>query len=230
MNDKYWLEFWKKHGRASIKKDEQTQVLRTFNKQPINQEIWIHTLNYLDSQFSLSSSDDVLELCCGNGLFTEHIANRCRSITAVDISADLLDKLKQRNIKNLEILQSDIRKINFEDYSFSHILLYAGIQYLSEAEVAILMGRIFKWVKPGGLMFVGDIPDRARIWSFYNTPEREKLYFDNQISGADMVGTWFDKSWLLKLANSLGFHDARIIEQPSEQINAHYRYDMILQK
>ena len=226
MSTEYWLEFWKKHGRSSSQADEQTQVLRTFNKQPITPERWERTLDYLDAQFPVSASDDILDLCSGNGLFTAHFAPRCRSVTAVDISADLLTNLEQRKLTNVRILQSDIRKVFFEEGSFSRILLYAGIQYLSEGEAVALFREMFKWLKPDGLLFVGDIPDRGKLWSFYNTPDRLTLYFDNQIRGQDVVGTWFDKSWLLRLAENTGFHQAVAIRQPNEQIYAHFRFDL----
>lgn len=230
MSTESWLEFWKEHGRASTQADEQTQVLRTFNKQPITSERWQLTLNYLDTQFPVGVTDDVLDLCSGNGLLTAHLAPRCRSVTAVDISADLLATLDQRKLHNVQTLQSDIRKLSFEEGSFSRILLYAGIQYLSEGEVVALLREIFKWLKPGGLLFVGEIPDRGRLWSFYNTPERLALYFDNQISGRDVVGTWFDTSWFLRLAESTGFLQANVIQQPPEQIYAHFRFDLRAQR
>lgn len=230
MSTEYWLEFWKKHGCSSTQADEQTQVLRTFNKQPIEPERWQLTLDYLDAQFPVGASDDVLDLCSGNGLLTAHFAPRCRSITAVDISSELLINLEQRKLTNVNTLQSDIRRLRFEAESFSRILLYAGIQYLSEGEAVMLFREMFRWLKPGGLLFVGDIPDRGRLWKFYNTPERLALYFDNQISGQDVVGTWFDKSWLIHLAESTGFPQANVIQQPPEQIYAHFRFDLKVQR
>jgi SAM-dependent methyltransferase len=226
----YWLEFWKAHGRSSTQADEQTQVLRTFNKQPIALERWQFTLDYLDAQFPIGATDDVLDLCSGNGLFTAHFSPRCRSFTAVDISEDLLNNLDQRKLPNVKILRSDIRKIRFEEGAFSRILLYAGIQYLSYGEAVALFREMFQWLKPGGLLFVGDIPDRKRLWSFYNTSERRALYFDNQIAGRDVVGTWFDESWLLRLAESTGFQQVNVIQQPPEQIYAHFRFDLKAQR
>lgn len=230
MSAEYWLDFWKRHGRTSKEADEQTQVLRTFNKQPITAERWQLTLDYLDKQFPVSATDDVLDLCSGNGLITAHLAPRCRSVTAVDISEDLLAKIDQRKQQNVKTLRSDIRKLSFEDSSFSRVLLYAGIQYISEGETVALLRQIFKWLKPGGLLFVGEIPDRGRLWSFYNTPERLALYFDNQVGDRDVVGTWFDTSWFLRLAESTGFQHANVIQQPCEQIYAHFRFDLRVQR
>lgn len=230
MSTDLWLEFWNAHGRSAAQADEQTQVLRTSNKQPITPECWQLTLDYIDEQFPVGITDDLLDLCSGNGLFTAYFSPRCRSVTAVDISVDLLNNLNQRNLLNVKTLRSDIRKIRFKKGAFSRILLYAGIQYLSEGEAVEIFREMFQWLKPGGLLFIGDIPDRKRLWSFYDTPDRRKLYFDNQISGQDVVGTWFDESWLLLLAQNSGFHKVNVIQQPPEQIYAHFRFDLKAQR
>ena len=109
-------------------------------------------------------------------------------------------------------------------------MLYAGIQYLSEGEAVTLLRNMYSWLKPGGLIFVGDIPDHARLWSFYNTPERRALYFDNVITGQDVVGTWFDEEWLIQLAKNAGFRQAAVMQQPTEQIYAHFRFDLGAQR
>jgi SAM-dependent methyltransferase len=230
MNSEYWPDFWKQHGQASSGEDEQSQVLRTFNKQPITKERWQQTLEYLARQIPVSGDDLVLDLCSGNGLLTSYFASLCKSITAVDISADLLEKIEQHRLVNVRTLQSDIRKLNFDEGSFTCIIIYAGIQYLTESESVILFKKMFNWLKPGGLLFIGDIPDRARLWTFYNTNERKALYFEYQAVSRDVVGTWFDESWLLNLALSIGFQAAQVIHQPSEQIYAHFRFDLKVQR
>jgi ubiquinone/menaquinone biosynthesis C-methylase UbiE len=201
-------------------------VLRTFNKQPISPERWRETLAYIDTLFPVGPSDDLLDLCCGNGLFTVHFASRARTVTAVDISPDLLRDLERQSINNVKTLCRDAREAEFGEGTFSRILLYAGIQYFSEAEVILLFANLQRWLRSGGVLFIGDIPDRARLWSFYNTGERRSQYFDNCVNDCDVVGTWFDSSWLLYLAENTGFRDSQAIPQPSEQIYAHFRFDM----
>lgn len=230
MSSERWLDFWRAHGRSAGDHDPQTQVLRTSNRQPIAPERWQDTLIYLDRLFPVGPVDDVLELCCGNGLFSAHFARRGRTITAVDISPDLLDKLIQQSLPNVTTLCSDVRQAEFAEGAFSRILLYAGIQYFSEGEVVLLFQKMHRWLRPGGLLFIGDIPDRARLWSFYNTPERRSQYFENCTNDQDVVGTWFDSLWLRYLAERTGFQKADAIPQPSGQIYAHFRFDMKVQR
>ena len=230
MSTERWLGFWRAQGRTTAGADPQTQVLRTLNKQPIAVERWQDTLTYLDRLFPVGPVDDVLDLCCGNGLFSAHFSPRARTVTAVDISPDLLGNLTRRSLPNVTTLCSDVRKVHFVEGAFSRILLYAGIQYFSEGEVVLLFQSMHHWLRPEGLLFIGDIPDRARLWSFYNTPERRKQYFENCINDQDVVGTWFDSLWLRYLAEKTGFRKAEPIPQPSEQIYAHFRFDMKVQR
>ena len=230
MSTQRWLDFWRAHGRSAAGDDPQTQVLRTFNKQPIAPKRWTETLAYLDRLLPVGPADELLDLCCGNGLFSAHFARRAARITAVDVSPDLLEALARQGLPNVTTLCSDVRDLDFADGVFSRILLYAGIQYLSESEVVRLLRNMQRWLKPEGLLFIGDIPDRAKLWSFYNTPDRRKQYFDNCMSDCDVVGTWFDSAWMLRLAEVAGFQRVELIPQPPEQIYAHFRFDLKLQR
>lgn len=227
MSDDRWPDFWRAHGRDTANADAQTQVLRTFNKQPIDQRRWAFTLAELDRSFPIGVDDDVLDLCCGNGLFTAHFAPRCKSVTSVDISPDLLAALDQRALPNVRTHCADMRAADFPDGSFSRILLYAAVQYIEHGECVALFQRMARWLRPGGALFVGDIPDSARLWRFYNTPERRKLYFENLRHGRDVVGTWFSAEWMEQLCLATGFSAAAMVPQHPDLIYAHFRFDLV---
>jgi SAM-dependent methyltransferase len=226
MSTDRWIEFWQAYGRSTSNGDEQTHVLRTRNRQPIEAERWRFTLEDLDSKFPVGPEDDLLDLCCGNGLFTRHFAQRCSSVVAVDISVDLLRSLKRLCLPHVKPLHGDIRSLGFAKGAFSRVLLYAGVQYLSEGETVALFRDIFSWLRPAGVLFVGDVPDRNRLWCFYDTPERRALYFDSRITDRDVVGTWYDAEWLVRLAESTGFRQAKPLPQPPELIYTHFRFDL----
>ena len=227
MND-YWTEYWKLHGEKSKDLDQHTQVLRTLNKKPITQEKWEFTLEEIDKNFKVKAGEHVLDLCSGNGLLSRHFAAKGALVRAVDISADLLDGLKE--VSGVTTENADIRNVNYEHESIDHVLLYAGVQYLNLAETLILFQRIHAWLKPGGSVFIGDIPDVDRKFTFYNTPERQSVYFQNLLQDIDVVGTWFSKDWLVNLAAHLNFSQAEVIPQHEELIYAKYRFDLKLVK
>jgi len=225
-----WAEYWSKYGREGMSKNEQEQVLRTYNKKPISPEKWQFTLDDLDAKFPVGRDDDLLDLCCGNGLFASYYARKCRSVIGVDINANLLKVLERRCLNNVKTVLADIREAHFSDGIFSRILFYAGIQYITEGETVSLFRNLAKWLRPGGLLFVGDVPDRSLLWAFYDTPEREKLYFDNCVTGTDVVGTWFDRNWLETLARHAGFNSAEALSQDPNLIYARFRFDLICRR
>ncbi|KJV05350.1 hypothetical protein, partial [Methylocucumis oryzae] len=63
---------------------------------------------------------------------------------------------------------------------------------------------------------ITDIPDQQCMWNFFNTDEREMAYFANEAAETTIIGTWYDKQWLLKLAKFSGFSSAELINQPDE--------------
>lgn len=229
MNN-YWIDFWNEYSNDTSSKDEQTQVLRTFNKKPIDKETWNFTLRTIEIPLNLKTSDNVLELCCGNGLISQYISSKVSSVTSVDSSSILIEELDSKNIHNIKAVSHDIRTVEFNNNQFDKIIIYAGIQYLDYSETIILFKNIFKWLKSNGILFVGDIPDKNRIWNFYNSEERESVFFENCKNNTDVVGTWFDKSFFEKLSNYTQFDHCSIIEQDQKLIYSNFRYDFIVYK
>jgi len=69
--------------------------------------------------FPVGPEDDVLDLCCGNGLFTAYLARRCRCVMAIDISPDLLTGPERTGLANVTTQCADMRAVDFADRSFS---------------------------------------------------------------------------------------------------------------
>ena len=97
----YWSNFWKKYGKEAEGKDEQSQVLRTFNKEPISKELWEFTLKGIEKEIEPGSDEVMLELCCGNGLISRYFSTRFKNIVAVDISEDLVKSIDHQEYSNI---------------------------------------------------------------------------------------------------------------------------------
>ncbi|MEX0597315.1 MAG: class I SAM-dependent methyltransferase [Candidatus Paceibacterota bacterium] len=227
-DDNYWTQFWIEHGKENRNSDEQTQVLRTYQKKPIDNDLWEFTLNKIDEHFLVEKGDKVLDLCSGNGLFSKHFVSKGCKSTAVDISEDLL--LNVKDDSSITPIVSDIRELNFNNNYFDKVFFYAGIQYLTHKETIKVLANIFKWLKKGGVLYIGDIPDSRKIWTFYNTKERQKVYFKNLESGKAIVGTWFDPDFLKNLIKYIGFQHEEMIEQDPKMIYSKFRFDFKCKK
>ena len=229
--------YWKKHWNSILHDaDKQSQVGRTVNKKPISSDIFKKTFDWVSQKMEIKRESVILELCCGNGVWTTHFSRLVKHVTAVDFSEPLLNVLKTeletQKITNVEVKSEDVSVINDKDYKyFTHIFWYFAIQHFSEREIVFLFETAYNILKntEGGTFYIGDIPDKEKLWEFVHTKEYTKMYFDSVKNNSPAIGTWFMKKDLMKLAEYTGFAKHEIIDQPKWQINSNYRFDMKLE-
>jgi ubiquinone/menaquinone biosynthesis C-methylase UbiE len=90
-----------------------------------------------------------LELGCGTGFFTAEIAASGASITAIDISPDLLQEAAE-NVKadNVTFLCENAYAMSFPDASFDSVI---GSSVLHHLELEQALSEIFRVLKDGGI-------------------------------------------------------------------------------
>ena len=223
----YWAKFWSEYDYSSSSTDEQSQVFRTRGRVPIEKEAWEHTVKLVANHMQFKPNDTLLDICCGNGLFTQAFSGLVESITAVDISDRLIDSLKSKRIANVDAFTEDVRNISFSESSFSKVLWYAGVQYLPETDIVNFLMQLRSWIKPNGTLLIGDIPDRQKLWGYFNTDDRVNAYFDGIGSQKPIIGTWLDADWIEKLCLHAGFKKVEIIQQDPKLIYSDFRYDVL---
>jgi cyclopropane fatty-acyl-phospholipid synthase-like methyltransferase len=221
----YWTRFWVDHGAKSRGDDPQSQVLRTSGGRPVTPEVVGILVGELVRLLELDRSRSLLDLCCGNGVLTAELAKSALRTFGVDLSPELIAAARERGAENLEFTVADVRAIELPRTAFDRILLYAGIQYLDEAETVALLERARQWLADGGLLVLGDVPDLRRRWSFFDSPDRRRAYFRGIASGEPIIGTWFDPDWLRHAAVYAGFEKAEILDQDPRLPYAHFRFD-----
>lgn len=99
----------------------------------------------------------VLEIACGTGWFTHHLAQSARSILATDINESMLEIARSKNYppEAVEFCQDDIYNTTIDDqfdglfagFIWSHILL---------EQLDIFLQQCLKWLRPGSLMVFTD--------------------------------------------------------------------------
>lgn len=224
----YWKTFWLTHAKENQGTEPQMQVLRTLNKQPVESDVFAAIVDSIVTMLDPEPENNLLDLCCGNGLITRELFNRFRAVTSVDLSEEFVSQLSSGTTGNITAFAADARTVDFPANSFDRILLYAGIQYFSESETIDLFMRMRRWIREGGVVVIGDIPDETRKWNFFNSPERESAYFEALKEGKPMVGNWFEPGWLVRLSKHAGFKSAETHLQPQSFPYQHYRFDLVL--
>lgn len=225
----YWTTYWTTN-QITENEHPHCQVGRTVNKVPIDHQNWEFHLNQIEQILNLNPSDTLIDLCAGNGLITMPLSLKCQSVTAVDISKTLLEKIDTNLYPSITVITGDVRNINLPSTAFSKGLMYGALQYFNECESIGIFEKIYQSLMQGGEFLVGDIPDIDRLFVFHNKPEWVKAYFDSVKNNTPAVGNWFKKEILLEMAKYIGFNDARILSQHPDLINSHYRFDLLLTK
>jgi len=125
--------------------------------------------NDLASRPDMDGVTKVLELACGSGRLTRHLAELLPEqaiLIATDIANDMIDVAKKSvNSNRIQWLQADMLQQPFEANTFDLVVCQFGIMLVPGHEKALT--EIFRVLKPGGKVFFNVWTDIQynRIWS-----------------------------------------------------------------
>lgn len=100
----------------------------------------------------------MLELCCGTGNLTRYFAKYCRELIAVDSSAQMLSRAREKEeLKDVLFLQQDIRRFELYGTVDAAVCCLDGINYLgSVKELKSFFSLVHNYLNPDGI-FVFDM-------------------------------------------------------------------------
>jgi ubiquinone/menaquinone biosynthesis C-methylase UbiE len=122
---------------------------------------------FLDELASLlEDGAHILDLGCGAGRVAQRLDDRFE-VTGVDVSGEHL-RLARLNAPAATFLHGDFARLDFPDRSFDAVTALYSFVHVPRQEHAALLGRIVRWLKPGGLFLaslshVGGT-DRTEQW------------------------------------------------------------------
>jgi SAM-dependent methyltransferase len=225
-----WRTHWNTVNERVAKDELLRQVERTVAGQPLPQEQIALLLGDITGHLNLGPADILLDLCCGNGLLTAHLAERCGSAVGIDYSRDLVEIARERNVSaNTAYLQKaaeDIVAADFPAGRPNKVSMNAGLQHFTRDMVAKMMPALREAADPQMLLFFTDVPDGNRIDAFYNTPERWAEYERRRAAGTEAIGTWWDRNDLTALMEIAGF-EVTLVEPAPQRQTSHYRFDVL---
>lgn len=97
----------------------------------------------------LKEGSNVMEIGCGTGMFTEWFAQTGANILAVDLSADLLEKARERKLppQRVTFLESPFEACE-ERGPFDAVI---GSSVLHHLDCTVALKKIFGMLRPGGM-------------------------------------------------------------------------------
>ena len=90
-------------------------------------------ISFLSSKFELNKMN-ILEVGCGTGRYTKFLADLSKTITALDLSENMLDlcKLKCKNKENITFVKCDATKLPFNENSFDLVFASWAVSSMGE--------------------------------------------------------------------------------------------------
>jgi len=207
------------------------QVGKTIAGKTIDNSQFDLIVNSIIKNLKINSDDIVLDLCCGNGLITQKILQYCDRIEGIDYSKPLIDIAKSVhspdycNYLNKSIL--DLHPDNFP-FKFSKVYMYEALQHFSQKQFEDILQIIFKITKPQAIIFLGSIPNKEKIWDYYNTFSRKLDYIKRKIINSEAIGYWWNSNSVLEICNKFGMK-CTVMNQNPELYTTHYRFDALIQ-
>lgn len=222
-----WRALWDRNAR---KIDKNAQVSRT-GKSDISDAELDRIAAYIANIIGLSSSDSLLDVCCGNGTITSRLVKYCHSATGIDFSEVQIKNAKAQNWPDIDFMQGDALELSrVVKGPFDHIICHFSFQYFdSYAKGYRVLQNMSELLKPGGNIFLGDIPDHHRKQVFFPLWEPRIRHEIRRTLGREPMGRFWKKESLNKLADKLGL-EGKAIVQPQDFLYAHYRFDYLIHK
>jgi len=111
----------------------------------------------------------VLEIGCGAGLVSSHLAMAGAKLTAIDLTDQAIEITKERfNLKQLtaNVIQMNAEELEFEDNSFDYVVSWGVIHH--SGNMQNIINEIYRVLKPGGkayLMVYNENSIRSKVFA-----------------------------------------------------------------
>ncbi len=132
----------------------------------------------------IGPDDSVLDLGCSIGGITYQLALRCQRVTGVDFVADSLDFAHEHySAPNVEYIEADISTFATDEL-FDCVVINNVVHMLDSWSVARrTLNNAWQRLKPGGRLYLGEVPDVRKMWRFARSGHGFRCYAHRLLPG-----------------------------------------------
>ena len=232
-----WREFWRTYRETEVRSENDLffEVGKTVNQQPISEEALRLSIGLITKGLKLTNKDRILELCCGNGLITKHLASLVDQVYAVDFVERLIEHARKfRSAPNIHYVCADAlgyleQLMKNGLYVPSKVLLGDALGYFEPHALGDVLAGLKRLTGNNFIFMATGIPSEELKYNFYNTPERVHRYKENQLrvnNTNDGIGRWWRKEELEHIAGQVDLR-VTLSNQPLELSN--FRTDAVFE-
>ena len=225
--------YWKNHYNQSTVEFKDSlikQVGKTVEGIEIDNNQIQLIVTSIVSSMTISQSDAVIDICCGNGLITSQISKFAERIIGVDFSEGLINTAKSFcSEPNVTYINMDILDIQ-EDIiaGCNKIYMYEGLQHFNQDMFSSLLLKL-KSLRGVDEFFIGSVPNKAKLWDYYDTEEKKLFYLRRENENKPHMGKWWEQEEIHNVATDHGYR-VTFIDQNPELYTAYYRFNCLLEK
>lgn len=227
--ESFWMEYF---DRSAIQNSNAMckQVGKTVNGVEINDLQLDYITHSLHGNLALCKDDNLMDLCCGNGIITLRIAALVNKVIGIDFSKGLIESAQKNHFsENITYLHHDV--LQLQGTFFRQATKYCmneALQHLSPQMLDALLSNMHSLEK-GTPFFIGGIPDKDQLRTYYDTDEKWQFYQQSEAVNRPHIGHWWDHKILKAIAGKNGFSFQYLSQNP-KLYTAYYRFDCLLEK
>jgi tRNA (cmo5U34)-methyltransferase len=174
-------------------------------------------------------AESLLDIGCGAGNYTLKLmqALPLRCVTLVDLSRPMLERAQERiraaGDMEIHTVQSDIREADFGAESFDVAVAAATLHHLrGEEEWSAVFGAIYRWLRPGGSLWISDLVEhrppalQQTMWERYGEylkALKGAEYRDHVFAYVEREDTPRPLVWQLDRLRAAGFAEVEVLHK-----------------
>ncbi len=233
-----WKCFWQKYRLIEVQSDKNLlfQVGKTVRSEVIDKNQFNILINEIENLLSLTKKDNLLDLCCGNGILTYELSKKVNYVIGIDFSEHYIQIANKYKIeKNVEYFLYDINKLDginnlLNKRKINKILTYDALAYFTKKEFHVLLQNVLKITENKFKFLLGSVLDENKKWNFFNTLPRKSNYFIKiKLMGKTKgLGKWWSKEDIFKICKNNNLN-CIFFDQNDSLYTAHYRMNVLIE-